>query len=165
MVFIYVLKLENDKYYVGKTSNPEFRLNRHFKNNGSNWTKLYKPIEIIKLINDCDDYDEDKYTIIYMNNYGIDNVRGGSYTTINLSKSTKKHLIKMTNTANNRCFNCSGIGHFAKNCYLNKDDSDSYESYDFDSDDIVWSCRYCNKEFEDENDCDYHEKKCRKNDL
>ncbi len=39
MVYIYILKLENNKYYVGKTTNPEFRVNSHFKNEGSSWTK------------------------------------------------------------------------------------------------------------------------------
>lgn len=39
MVFIYVLKLENDKYYVGKTNNPDLRITNHFDANGSQWTK------------------------------------------------------------------------------------------------------------------------------
>ncbi len=42
MVYIYVLKLENNKYYIGKTDNPEIRLNSHFNFNGSEWTKKYK---------------------------------------------------------------------------------------------------------------------------
>jgi len=161
MVFIYVLKLENDKYYVGKTNNPEFRLKNHFKNNGSNWTKLYKPIELVELISNCDDYDEDKYTIIYMDKYGIDNVRGGSYTIVNLNKSTKKNIIKMTNTANNRCFICSGIGHFAKHCPFDS----NYDEDDYDSEEIIWCCNYCDKEFEFDDECKYHEKKCKKNNI
>ena len=38
MVFIYILELENNKYYVGKTTNPNFRLEQHFNNSGSHWT-------------------------------------------------------------------------------------------------------------------------------
>ena len=30
MVFIYILELENKKYYVGKTTNPDFRLEQQF---------------------------------------------------------------------------------------------------------------------------------------
>ena len=41
MVYIYVLKLEQEKYYIGKTNNPEFRINDHFNNIGSEWTKKY----------------------------------------------------------------------------------------------------------------------------
>ena len=37
MVYIYVLKLKSNKYYVGKTDNPNFRLNDHFDANGSEW--------------------------------------------------------------------------------------------------------------------------------
>ena len=39
MVFIYILELENKKYYVGKSANPNFRLEQHFNLSGSQWTK------------------------------------------------------------------------------------------------------------------------------
>ena len=86
MIFIYVLKLEQNKYYIGKSNNPNFRLAQHFESNGSEWTKKYKPIEIIDIISDCDDFDEDKYTIKYMHKYGIDNVRGGTFCQLEFSR-------------------------------------------------------------------------------
>ena len=104
MVYIYVLKLEQDKYYIGKTNNPNLRLENHFSSNGCEWTKLYKPLKIIEIIPHCDNYDEDKYTKIYMDKYGIDNVRGGSYTSVNLDDETKSQLLKISNSTNNRCF-------------------------------------------------------------
>ena len=76
MVFIYVLQLEDKKFYIGKTDNPQFRLNSHFNYNGSAWTKKYKPIKVLKLIPDCDNFDEDKYTKIYMDKKCINNLRG-----------------------------------------------------------------------------------------
>ena len=85
MVYIYILKLINDKYYVGKSNNPSIRLESHFSSNGSVWTQKYKPLEVIEVIPDCDNYDEDKYTLKMMNKYGILNVRGGSFCQINLS--------------------------------------------------------------------------------
>lgn len=41
MVFIYVLELQEGKYYIGKTDNPKFRLENHFNCNdyGSAWTQ------------------------------------------------------------------------------------------------------------------------------
>lgn len=98
MVFIYLLQLEKNKYYVGKTTNPKLRLDKHFTSNGSFWTKKYKPINILEIIPNCDDYDEDKFTIKYMEKYGINNVRGGSFCQIKLSDiniSTLKQMINV----------------------------------------------------------------------
>ena len=57
MVYIYILQLEQGKYYVGKTNNPLFRLEQHFNSNGSVWTTKYNPISVLEIINDCDEYD------------------------------------------------------------------------------------------------------------
>lgn len=116
MLYIYVLLLQNDKYYIGKTSNPHFRFDNHFINKGSEWTRLHKPIKILELIPNCDDYDEDKYTYKYMDIYGIDNVRGGSYKSTILDKITKNQLILISNSINNRCFACGKCGHFTREC-------------------------------------------------
>ena len=62
MVFIYIIQLEQGKYYIGKTNNPQFRLESHFNSNGSEWTKIYKPLKVIEVKPNCDDYDEDKIT-------------------------------------------------------------------------------------------------------
>ena len=40
MVFIYILLLESNKYYIGKTTQPNIRLDYHFNSNGSEWTKI-----------------------------------------------------------------------------------------------------------------------------
>ena len=82
-ICIYILKLSNNKYYIGKSNNIFIRYRQHLNGNGSFWTKKYKPLYIERLIEDCDDYDEDKYVKIYMNMYGIDNVRGGKYVIFN----------------------------------------------------------------------------------
>ena len=116
MVYIYVLKLQNNKYYVGKTSNPKIRIESHCNMNGSEWTKKYKPIKVLEIIPDCDDYDEDKYTIQYMDKYGINNVRGGSFVKINLEQHELDILGKMTYSANDKCFKCGLFGHFAQDC-------------------------------------------------
>ena len=137
MIYIYVLLLENSKYYIGKTSNPKFRIENHFDNNGAEWTKMHKPIKVLKIIPNCDNYDEDKYTLKYMDKYGIDNVRGGSYTSIILNNSIKNHLINISNNANNRCFKCGKQGHFAKDCNYDDDDysyNDEKNNNDSDND-------------------------------
>lgn len=150
MVYIYILQLEKGKFYVGKTINPSFRLDSHFNSNGSAWTKIYKPIKMIELIPNCDDYDEDKYTRMFMDKYGIDNVRGGSFVSVELEQSTINHLKQMKNGTNDKCFNCGKSGHFAKDCKKNEED-------------IIWCCEYCDKEFVDEKKCDYHIQNCKYN--
>ena len=126
MVNIYVLKLEKGKYYVGKTNNPRFRLENHFNSNGSQWTKKYKPLKIIEIKPDCDDYDEDKYTKIYMDKYGIENVRGGSFVSIKLDETTVNYLTHMSNGTNDKCFRCGRPGHFDANCYARTDINGKY---------------------------------------
>ena len=116
MCYIYILKLEKNKYYVGKTDNPQIRIDNHFNSNGSSWTRKYKPIEVIDVISDCDEFDEDKYTKKYMQSYGIDNVRGGSFCQMELDNDSRSVLERMIHSASDRCFKCGKEGHFINSC-------------------------------------------------
>ena len=120
MVFIYILLLELNKYYIGKTNNPDIRLDYHFNSDGSEWTKIYKPIKVYEVISNCDSYDEDKYTLKYMEKEGINNVRGGSFSQIELSVEQIKLISQMIKGATDKCFNCGESGHFIKDCIESK---------------------------------------------
>lgn len=77
---VYVLKCENDKYFVGNTNEPIKQIyKKHLDGLVCEWTRLYKPLKLISVISPAKDHDEDRYTEMYMNKYGIDNVRGGKY--------------------------------------------------------------------------------------
>jgi len=108
--------LEQGKYFIGGTHNPQFSLHKHFDPTGSEWTVTYPPISVLIMITDCDEYDEDKYVRKYMDQYGIDNVRGGSFCEEVLPESSIAILGKMKNTCDNICSNCKQIGHYSEYC-------------------------------------------------
>ena len=68
----------------------------------------------------CDYYDEDKYTIKMMFKHGIDNVRGGSFCSIILQTEEIKVITKMINNANDKCFKCYSESHFCTKCPYEK---------------------------------------------
>ncbi|MBA3756889.1 MAG: GIY-YIG nuclease family protein [Nitrosomonas sp.] len=115
-VWIYVLRLQDDKYYVGKTSKLEKRLQDHREGNGSHWTSLYPFVEVVESF-EGDAFDEDKYVKKYMAEHGIDNVRGGSYVRQHLSPEDEAALKKELIGASDSCFRCGRNTHFASQCY------------------------------------------------
>jgi len=92
MTNIYILKLKENKYYIGKSDNVLNRFQQHINGNGSSWTRKYNPISIEKIIENVSSFEEDKITKEYMSKYGIDNVRGGSYVEIELTELQKEIL-------------------------------------------------------------------------
>lgn len=116
MCIIYILLLEKNKYYIGKSQNIVSRIENHFASNGSQWTKKYKPLKVVEFLYNCDDYDEDKYTIKYMKLYGINNVRGGSFSQIKLSDSNIITLHQIIKSVSDKCYICGNNDHFAIDC-------------------------------------------------
>ncbi len=133
-MFIYVLKLTDNKYYVGRTKNIKTRLEQHKNGEGSEWTKRYQFIELLEHFETQSSFDEDIYVKKYMNKYGIDNVRGGSYNQIRLSQYQKEFLIKELRTYNNLCYRCGRSSHYVNNCYA-KTDIDGISIHDLNTSD------------------------------
>jgi GIY-YIG catalytic domain-containing protein/zinc knuckle protein len=136
---IYVLKCENNKYYVGKTYDIDRRYNEHAGQNGSEWTKYHKPLKIIEQIDNCDDFDEDKYVLKYMSKYGIDNVRGGSFSTVNLDNVTKEYLQRMIRGSTDRCFKCGSTDHFVNDCEQDKINESNQSTH------VIQKCYICKR--------------------
>lgn len=154
-MIIYILKCIENKYYIGKSTKDIERIIEHFSGNGSAWTQIYKPIEVIETIEDADSFDEDKYTKQYMSKYGIDNVRGGSYSQINLDKLTKDFLENEINSSMDRCHRCGRQGHFMNSC--NNDTHINGKKLD----NRMWKCNHCSKLFFIKIDAEEHEKICK----
>ena len=121
--YVYVLKLQRGKYYVGSSTNPQARLKQHQKGGrfGAAWTNKYKPTKTRRKINPrhktiqvtrikttskqkCRRA-EDRKTRRLMCKYGICNVRGGVYSQILLEKNIRKDLKQYLKTKrlSNRC--------------------------------------------------------------
>jgi hypothetical protein len=159
MTYIYILQLIHNKYYIGKSSNPKARIDQHFFGQGCKWTRKHFPIQIEKVIPNCDDFDEDKYTKIYMQKHGIDNVRGGSFCTDTLTKHQVKHIKTELFTADNTCFKCGEKGHFSTQCMKTSlkitRQYDSSESYDSEDEAKIYdvTCFRCGKKGHCANTC------------
>jgi predicted GIY-YIG superfamily endonuclease len=95
---IYVLRLHNDKWYVGRTSNVERRFEQHKNGDGAKWTFLHKPLDIHEIREIKSDNDEDIITREYMKQFGIYNVRGGRYCAVEFKPW---HIQEIKNDMNN----------------------------------------------------------------
>lgn len=116
-MWLYVLQLEGGKFYVGKTNCVEARFEAHKQGNGCQWTKEYAPIRIYEMSEIQDNgFEEDCKVKELMKNHGIDNVRGGSYTSMRISRSMVKLLTREIRHASDQCFKCGRKGHFASKC-------------------------------------------------
>lgn len=130
-MFIYVLKLHDGKYYIGKTENLDTRLRAHYNGTGSSWTQKYPVVSTLETIETDDPYDEDKITLRYMEKYGVDNVRGGTFCRITLTVSEKNTIRQMLHGNADRCFRCGEQGHFVTDCSHH---TNSYEPWSHEED-------------------------------
>jgi len=71
--YIYVLKLENKNWWVGKSKNPLTRIAAHKDGMGSSWTQDNKVIAVKEII---EEGNLTEITISYMKEYGWKNIRG-----------------------------------------------------------------------------------------
>ena len=153
MTMIYVLKLHNANYYVGKSDNPMRSFKEHSYGGGSAWTTKYPPVAIEKTYISESPLDEDTEVKKLMYKHGIGAVRGGTYSKVVLDDEQIRSLKKEFWSAKNVCLNCGRDSHWVKDCHASTDiDGDVIDGY------LVWACEYCNAEFEDKDDCAKHEK-------
>jgi hypothetical protein len=111
---IYILSLQQGKYYVGKTQ-PEgvhSRVHAHVEGRGAAWTRKYPVIRLLKVVKDCSAWDEDKETLRMMSEHGWQNVRGGRYCQMELPASDIMQIEASIRAATDKCMLCGSDDHF-----------------------------------------------------
>ena len=170
MVTIYILKLENNKYYIGRSKKKtdagiQSRIKQHIdqKKTAAAWCKKYKPIKIIEIKKNETKFDENKWTKIYMEKYGIENVRGGDYVRIKLPKDQVMKLQREIDGANDKCHRCGESGHFISYC-PNKIKTEQSKVL-IGQEEIVWECSVCLRQYDIEKECEECETKHEHNNI
>jgi hypothetical protein len=120
---IYVLELENSKYYVGRTNDLEKRLKEHESGTACSWTEKYKLKICINSKLTRNEFEEENETLRLMSIHGIDSVRGGPYCNVELLQHEKKMLSDRINHLQNRCFKCGSKSHYVDKCTEKKNNN------------------------------------------
>ncbi|WP_394801380.1 GIY-YIG nuclease family protein [Vibrio harveyi] len=98
-LFIYKLKLQNGRYYVGHSMDPLARIQKHLLGKGAAWTKTFSTFEhyICRICTNNKLENSRNYrnhrTLALMQEYGWKNVRGGFWCDLD-EEITKKNLEK-----------------------------------------------------------------------
>lgn len=114
---VYVLELQQGKFYVGITTKPiRERFEEHRSGNGSAWTRKYTPLSVVQEILTTDRYHENNVTLKCMEKYGIENVCGGSYSKPTLTAAAISSIKQQIRHNNNLCQRCGRKGHYIDRC-------------------------------------------------
>lgn len=100
--YIYVLKLIDDRYYVGRTGNILRRIEEHFSGVGSIYTMKYSPIKVIEVKEELTKQDERNKTLEVMAKYSWEKVRGASWCSLEINKPKEKYNDKKSNKYSKR---------------------------------------------------------------
>jgi predicted GIY-YIG superfamily endonuclease len=119
---VYALACQDGCYYIGRVTGANAQIGSRFHEHkqgdgfGSAWTKLHPPEWIVEICENQDKYQEDVMVYRYVEKYGIDKVRGGTYCQCELSDSQIKELETKLKSVNDACYKCGRKGHFASQC-------------------------------------------------
>lgn len=114
--YVYLLELQNKKYYVGRTNNVERRMQEHRSGSDVEWVRTHGFVRLVSTRPITSRLEEDLEVKKAMLEFGVDNVRGGTYSASVLPLQVKALLQNELVHAENRCFSCGSQGHYAAQC-------------------------------------------------
>jgi predicted GIY-YIG superfamily endonuclease len=122
---LYVLALEDACFYVGVTINLERRIKEHAAGKGGAWTRRHKYTRVVSAEPvSCDSgVAEDAKVIALMCEHGIYNVRGGTFSGVDLG-TDEETVHRMIWHAQDRCLTCGSDEHWAAECTEDDDDEE-----------------------------------------
>ena len=142
MLYVYVLLLSDSKYYITNYESI-VSLSKFSLTDKNEWLNKYKIINIDELFTKCSCEDVNRITKIYVDNYGIENVRNVYYPNITLDNDfvniMKDIRINLTESK------------------ITQRDSENNKYKK------VWFCDVCGDYFDNFNDAYNHERKHKKN--
>ena len=98
--YIYYILLEKNKYYVSVRENKYTLCDEFIKVGKPDWLLVYKPIRILKIIEQHDEYTVCDYVIDLMKKKGIENVRGEMIDDFSISTHKKQSIKEKIKTIN-----------------------------------------------------------------
>ncbi|NDA91578.1 MAG: hypothetical protein EBY20_11930, partial [Alphaproteobacteria bacterium] len=87
--YIYVLQLIEDRYYIGRSQNVLHRIEQHFNGDGSVYTKKFKPLKVVEIVEETANDNERNKTIEYIKKYTWEKVRGYVWCKIDYKNPVK----------------------------------------------------------------------------
>lgn len=125
---IYILRLQEKKYYIGTAPVPVNRALDYFKRYPNAWIKKYpivKMVNIYKIPNTFTNkkekaihiyYEIEKLTAILMSRFSIENVRSDT-TPEDLSPEEENQLQTFLEECKKICYKCNSRDHTAEDCF------------------------------------------------
>ena len=119
--YIYVLKLVEDRYYVGRTINIFRRIQEHFTGVGSIYTKKYKPLKVVEVEEETTTDDERKMTFKYVEKYGWGSVRGSYWCSLEIKRwPNLQSYEKMKSQRDKKLLEMANLEKNIKNMYVDE---------------------------------------------
>jgi len=93
-LFLYFISLQNCKMFLYHCHEKAYEEVLAECESKYEYVQINRPLKVVFVLPNIQQYEIDENVKLFMHQFGIDNTRGGSYTTVDLSDETKEMLCK-----------------------------------------------------------------------